>query len=371
MTSKERLNKILSPDLPDRVPISTYELVGYNSLSFENKEPSYKRLMKVIRQQTDCICMWNPSSNEVFASSSFNPDMEVETKRLGTSTVTKKRLHTAKGDLTFTSRKDDHIHTVWTIEPWCKNIEDVEKALSVPYQPLDYDASDYERIKNEVGDNGIIMTSLADPLWLAASLMEFGDYTIWAMTETEHFGCAVEVMHARNMENLKKMLEVNVVDLYRICGPEYATPPFLPPQFFERLVTPYVSRMVELIHTKGGKVRLHCHGKINEVLDLIVATGADALDPCEGPPDGDITLAEVKKKVGDKVCLFGNIQLKALEHASAEEIKRIVRECMEAARPGGGYCIMPTAGPINVPLAKKTEENYLTFINTARELGAY
>lgn len=38
MTSKERLNLVLSGKIPDRVPISTYELCGFNSQSFENME---------------------------------------------------------------------------------------------------------------------------------------------------------------------------------------------------------------------------------------------------------------------------------------------------------------------------------------------
>jgi hypothetical protein len=32
---------------------------------------------------------------------------------------------------------------------------------------------------------------------------------------------------------------------------------------------------------------------------------------------------------------------------------------------------MPTAAPINIPLAQQTEENYLRFIATAVACGAY
>ncbi len=371
MNSKERLKKVLSLEIPDRVPISTYELVGYNSRAFENNEPSYKRLMDIIRQKTDCICMWNPSSNEVFWESSDNIDMEEKTERNPASLRIKKRIHTPKGDITSIVRQDDNIHTIWTMEHWCKNIDDVEKVLSMPYKPLDYDISDYERIKSEIADDGIIMSSVSDPLCLAASLMEFGDYTVWAMTETEHFGRTVEIMHERNMENLKRMLDINMVDLYRIYGPEYATPPYLPPYFFERFVVPYVTEMVNLIHTKGAKVRFHCHGRIRAVIDMIAETGADAIDPCEGSPDGDITLVEVKEKIGNKMAIFGNIQLKVLEYAHAEEIKKIVMECMDSAKEGGCYCIMPTAAPINVPLSKTTEENYIQFIDSALTYGIY
>ncbi len=371
MNSRARLLAVLDGARTDRVPVSTYELVGYNSHAWENQTPSYAHLMDAIRVQTDCICMWNPGSNEVLAASAYPVPFEVETWREGNTTVTRTTVHTSQGDLTAMDKVFDGVHTVWHVEHLCKTLEEVDTILALPYVPVDYDVSDYTRIKKEVGDRGILMASLADPLLLAADLMEFGAYTVWAMTETEHFARAVATMYKRVMENLRHMLASNVVDLYRICGPEYATPPYLPPRLFKRFVVPYVTDMVTLIHDYGAKVRFHCHGKIGQVLDMIMTTGADGLDPCEGPPDGDIPLAKVKQRVGQHMSLFGNIQLKDLEHATPDEIETIVIRCMEAAKAGGRYVIMPTAAPINVPLAQKTEVNYLRFIEAALIYGEY
>ncbi len=136
-------------------------------------------------------------------------------------------------------------------------------------------------------------------------------------------------------------------------------------------MVPYVKEMVDVVHAAGGKVRLHCHGKVRQVLEMIVETGADALDPCEPPPDGDITLAELKRRAGDQLCLFGNLELKLLEHAAADDVAAAIKQCMDSAKAGGGYVIMPTAAPINIPLAKKTEENYIRFIEAALEYGRY
>ena len=57
MTSRERLLAVLRGEIPDRVPISTYELNGYGTGNFENNQPSYKPLMDFIRQHTDCLYM--------------------------------------------------------------------------------------------------------------------------------------------------------------------------------------------------------------------------------------------------------------------------------------------------------------------------
>lgn len=371
MNSRERLLRVLERKPVDRVPISTYELCGYNSLAFENNEPSYKRLMDFIREYTDCVCMWNPASNQNLALSSYPVEVTRDRYRKDNYLVIREVFHTPKGDLSRTIQIFDNVHTQWTTEHLCKDIDDVDAYLSVPYEKVTYDYSDYERIKSEVGQRGIIMASVADPVCTAMELMEFGQATVWALTETDHFKKALEEIHYRTMTNLESMLRSGVVDLYRIVGPEYMTPPYLPPVYFQRFVYPYVKEMTQLIQSYGGKVRIHSHGRIEKVLDMIGETGADAIDPCEGPPDGDITLAEVKKRIGSKMCIFGNIQLKLLENGTRDEVYQQVKECMEAAKDGGGYVIMPTASPINVPLSPKTEENYITFIEAALELGKY
>ena len=371
MTSRERLLTALACEVPDRVPVSTYELAGYNSKAWENNDPSYARLMQAIREKADCVSMWNPGSNAVFMESSYPVPIDTQQSHENTVTFTRRTIHTPKGDLHQAGREIDGIYTTWQTEHLCKSIEDVDKTLSVPYEPVEYDASDYDRIKREVGDNGIIMASLSDPLGIAAALMEFGSFTIWAMTETGHFARTVAMLHERVMENLRRMLAVNVVDLYRICGPEYATPPYLPPVLFRKVVVPYVAEMVDLLRSKGGRVRFHCHGRIRDVLDMIFETGADSMDPCEAPPTGDIALAHVKKRIGKRMCIFGNIHPVVLEHGTVDDVRQTVKDCMEAAKEGGGYTIMPTAAPINTPLPKNVEANYLQYLDAALEFGGY
>jgi len=372
MTGRERLLSAISLKPTDRVPISTYELVGYNSYAFENNTSSYKRLMDTIREKTDCVCMWNPNSNFVAAYSSYPVKIDHNQKRGENYTDTFLTLHTPKGELTSAYRVYDNVHTTWVFEKWCKSLEDVEKYMSIPFEPLSFDDSDYARIKGEVGDNGIIMASLGDVFeHCMLTMMDFGEAMVWAITETAHFAKTMEKIHHRIMINLENMLKNRTVDLYRICGIEVMTPPYLPPSLFNRFVTPYIKDMTQLIQSYGGRVRIHCHGKISQVLDSILACGAEAMDPCEGPPDGDITLGELKKRTQGQICLFGNLQLKLLEHATPAEVRETVIRCMEAAKEGGGYVIMPTAAPINISLSPQTEENYHVFIETALEYGKY
>ena len=68
MNSRERLLKCIRHEPIDRVPISTYELVGWNNDAWENKEPSYRKLMNAIREYTDCVYMTDPGFKEITSS---------------------------------------------------------------------------------------------------------------------------------------------------------------------------------------------------------------------------------------------------------------------------------------------------------------
>ncbi|MBN1443431.1 MAG: hypothetical protein JXA90_12040 [Planctomycetes bacterium] len=378
-TGRRRLLAALACKPTDRVPINTYELAGRDSRDWYNLQPSYRSLMETIRLHTDCITNWNPQttgdsylSTERFLCSDHPVEIDAHVEDRGARTRTTCIVHTPAGDLQSVTESDARVHTTWVVEHFCKSLEDVDRALSVPYEPPVYDASDHPRVLAELGDHGIVMASLADPAYVAADLMSFEDFLVWAHRETEHFARVVEIVAERVMENLRRQLERCTVDLYRICGPEYMTPPYLPPEMFRRFMVPHVRRMTEIIHEAGSKVRLHCHGKIARVLDLFFETGCDATDPCEPPPDGDIELDEVKRRCGPRgVSVWGNVELKLLERGTPNEVRAEVLRVLRQAKEGGGFVLMPTASPIHLPLSSRIEENYRAFIETGLEFGDY
>ena len=228
MNSRERLLCAIDRKIPDRVPVSTYELVGYNSRAFENNDPSYARLMQVIREKTDCLCMWEPGSDAILPKSDHVGDFlettshpaELDVRRNVTDQFveTFSTLHTPQGPLKRATKVFNNVHTVWKTEHWCKGPDDVDRILAIPYRPVTYDFSDLPRIQGEVGDRGLIMTSVFDALGWCVELMELSRSLLWAMTETDHFARCVEIVHERVMENLRRMLDQQVVDFYRFAG---------------------------------------------------------------------------------------------------------------------------------------------------------
>ncbi|HPA48078.1 MAG TPA: uroporphyrinogen decarboxylase family protein [bacterium] len=366
MTSRKRLTGLLNRESIDRVPISSYEINPWDRENWYARQPSYARLCEHIRSHADCLWMVGaPGFNNAEC-----PETVTEW-RDGKSLYTKRIIRTPKGDLQTVTRVDDDLHTIWMVEHPFKSIEDVDRYLSVPWEFGGCDMSGIERAKREIGDNGILLCDISDPICTPPDLFEFGNFLVAVFEHRKKLRELMDFLQERILTELEYQLQHGAGPFWRMYGPEYATPPYLPPELFKELVVDYDRPIIDLIHRYGGKVRLHCHGRISEVLDYFVEMGADATDPIEPPPQGDIELAEVKRRVGDKMILFGSMELCWLEYCTPQQIDEHVRVMMESAKEGGGYAILPTAAPINIPLKPETERNYIQMIDSALKYGQY
>ena len=366
LSSRERLLRLLNWEPIDRVPISAYEINPWNKQDWYSLQPSYSTLCDYIRAHTDCLWMVSaPARNKAEWPETITRWRE------GKSEFTRRVTHTPKGDLQWVSRVDDDLYTRWALEYPFKEIGDVDRFLSLPWEFDGCDMSEIERAQREIGDNGILLCDIDDPICMPPDLFEFGNFLVAIMEYRSKVRQLMDVLLERILTALEYQLQHGAGPLWRLVGPEYATPPYLPPEIFRELVLEYDRPIVDLIHRYGGKVRLHCHGRVSQVLDMFVELGVDGTDPLEPQPQGDIELAEAKLRVGDQLILFGNMELAWLENCTPEEIDRHVRGMMDSAKEGGGYVLLPTAAPISAPLKPQTERNYIQMIDSALKHGRY
>ena len=387
ITSRSRLLAALRCRAIDRVPISCYGLVGWDLESWYYKQPSYAKLLKLVRESTDCffltslpqLSFGNPADAVIGAADEMGSELYTVKKwRENNSEFTRKTIRTPKGDITSLYRKDDDIFTVWALEYPFKGIEDIDKFLSVNWTLDNLDMSKFSASQKKLGHNGLLMPTLSDPICIVAELFEMGNFLVNAITETARIKHFLDAIHEMNMAYLKKIFSegkkagVNWSEVvFRVCGPEYATPPYLAPEGFASLVTPYLIEISDLIHQHGAWVRVHSHGKISQVLSEIMKCNPDTIDPLEASPDGDIELKEAERLIGNNCCLCGNLQMKLLEMGEPDEVRKTIIQCMNDAKSGGGFVLMPTDAPISSKLSPRVEENYRVFIETALEYGQY
>jgi len=140
--------------------------------------------------------------------------------------------------------------------------------------------------------------------------------------------------------------------------------PMMSPKYFNKYLLPRYQEVSEAIHDWGGKYILHTDGDITSQLDFIVESGFDGLQ-CLEPPWVDPYL--VKKKVGDKLCLSGNIDTKhILVDATKQEVEQAVANAINAMGKGGGFMISPANFHPNI-----TVDRLKWMIEAANKLGVY
>jgi uroporphyrinogen decarboxylase len=153
-----------------------------------------------------------------------------------------------------------------------------------------------------------------------------------------------------------------------ILGDDYAANngPLFSPAIFRDLVKPRLAKMVAMIHDEGAMVIKHSDGNIYPILEDIVETGPDGINPVE--PVAGMDLKTVKRLVGDRVCITGNIDCAhLLPHGTPEEVRDSVRQAIGDAGEGGGY-IVTSSNSIH---SSCRPENLVAMVKAVHEFGAY
>lgn len=141
----------------------------------------------------------------------------------------------------------------------------------------------------------------------------------------------------------------------------YRSGPLVSPAAFRKFLLPAFQRHAEAITIPWI---FHSDGNIMSIIDDILSLGPTAIHPIEpGPMD----LAEVKEKLGKKVCLIGNVSVDRLSQGTPEEIDEIVKNCIKTAGPGGGYMVTSSN---SVPRYAKAE-NVVAMANAVKKYGDY
>ncbi|MHB8897937.1 MAG: uroporphyrinogen decarboxylase family protein, partial [Thermoguttaceae bacterium] len=110
-----------------------------------------------------------------------------------------------------------------------------------------------------------------------------------------------------------------------------------PATYFERLA-PGFKAAIGGYKDLGYLVIKHCDGNVDTVLDFWIEAGIDCLDPID--PAGGYTIAGMKSRIGDRVCLKGNVDCTgALCSGTPEEVAEEVRQCIAGGAAGGGLIL--------------------------------
>jgi uroporphyrinogen-III decarboxylase len=225
-----------------------------------------------------------------------------------------------------------------------------------------------------VGDRGVLCFSVGDALGHVVGLFDFEEFVIRCHDDDGPVRALLAKAQALVLRAIHAIGAVVQNAAFRLWGPEYAGAPLMDPSvYFRRYVVEQDRQATAAIHATNNFSVIHCHGRLHDLLDMIGAIGADALEPIETLPlaTADVTLADVKRKLGRRMCLMGAVQALTLETGTSEQVRQQVREAIEAAGEGGGFVLLPTAAPFMVPLDARCLANCEAMYRAAHEFGGY
>ncbi|MBM3190133.1 MAG: hypothetical protein FJZ90_15605, partial [Chloroflexi bacterium] len=153
--------------------------------------------------------------------------------------------------------------------------------------------------------------------------------------------------------------------------------PFLRPAMFAEVVTPYLTQLIAGMRAMGFYVIKHTDGDIMPILDDLVSANPHALHSID--PQANVDIAEVKRLVGDRVALIGNVNCGLLSSGTDEQVIASARYALRHGMPGGGY-VFSTSNCIytGMPLERyelmldvwRREGNYLPRVTALRQTDA-
>ncbi len=227
----------------------------------------------------------------------------------------------------------------------------------------------FDRIEQAVdrfkGDKAIGV-HLNDILSLPRYLMGMEDMLLAFALDPELVRAVVGLSADINLEMATEVAKLDVDFVW--TGDDYAgnNGPLMSPAQFRELLYPDLCRVIGGFKDLGLPVIKHTDGNLWSIIDMIIDSGIDCLDPID--PLAGMDLGEVKARYGDRVALKGNVDCaQLLSFGTTDEVVVATKEALRKGAPGGGF-ILSSSNSIHSAVKP---ENYLALMRTLEEHGRY
>lgn len=356
MNSRERLLTAFQGGVPDRAPVATWlslkflnQITGQAPRQFLDRfvDDPVESIIKIqegfgfdpifvsFSELEDEVVDW-PARFFRWAPEAFeNWQIDVEViERDSDSETVRRTVTTPKGQLTSMYRQERY--QKWTMEHLIKEEQDLE-LLEYRPDPKYLDVSPLAKVVRAVGDRGLVLHNFPGIWYEACTLRGLVAVATDVYERPEWLRQYLDVLADYLIRLLNRVLESGVPvilldESWIGAGLSGAT--------FNEYILSYDQRLVKTAHQAGALVDYHNCGRNDAVLEPMADTGADVLEPLTPPSlNGEVSLAEAKQRVGDRVALYGGFNERVLMSNDPEDVRAEVRRCIDEAAGGGGYAI--------------------------------
>jgi len=375
MTSCERLLTAIRHEEPDMVPNSP----RIHAYLAEYYRGTQKGLLDAAKEfDFDPIVVTGPGLSNYISSpyGSYkeleNVSVELNEEKVDDCTKIYRSIKTPAGTLTdgfliapgfreYGISPNPHRFEYAVKEP-----ADVEKIRYLLPDATQANMKHYAGLVQNVGERGLVEVRptigadhhLVDSLGQANAMVAYYE-------DKEMLTELLKLFHSHNQAVMKVCLEAGaevIFDSWYNCSMSAGWSP----QIYKEIFLPLINENVELTHSYGALYHFYDDGKCMAIIEWLRDCGIDIISTLPPPPIGDVDLAVVKRKIGDTVCLKGNIDLiYVLLKGTPELVREKVKEAIRVAAHDGGF-ILSTSDSIRdgTPL-----ENVRAYFEAARDYG--
>lgn len=347
MTPRERLEAALRGEPVDFVPFAVYE----NHLPRGAVER---------RLRDEGLCVVVRAGNVYRTSTPGVTHRAIDFVRDGVA-LQRTWIQTPAGTLTRVTRPAPG--TVWTLEHLFKSPADYPalRAL-VDAEVYTADESGLQAMRRLWGDDGHCRASIGySPL--QQIIYRFMGPEAFSIEWHERRDQVLDLIDrlAAKWRALLPIVAASSAEVVNVCG--NPSPQVLGRERFAEHLLPYLEQACALLRPAGKLVGSHLDAGNALWADLIAGSSLDYVEAFTPPPDGDLSVAEARRRWPGKV-LWVNFP-GSLHHAPAERIAAATRELLEQAGDRRGFILGITE---TVP-PDRWAESYATILATSRAAG--
>jgi uroporphyrinogen decarboxylase len=236
------------------------------------------------------------------------------------------------------TERERFLHRVDMAETYIKTAERFEhSAIFLHPNPNTIDELTWlvQLIQERVGSRYFLMVH-GDATYSIPDGERMVDFAFRLKDEPQAVRAEAARMVERALCRAERIAKIGGIDGFALCADYcFNTGPFLSPNQFSEFVTPYLARLIEGYRDRGFYTIKHTDGNIMPILDQLIDAHPHALHSLD--PQAGIDIATVKRGVGDRVCLIGNVNCGMLDTGTDEEVVESARYALRHGMPNGGY----------------------------------
>ena len=192
--------------------------------------------------------------------------------------------------------------------------------------------------------------------------MPMMDFAVALSENIQLINTMMDIFIEWNLVVLEKLQTLGLDFITTYNDMAYKEGPLVSPQVFREVFLPKMKIVADAIKLPWA---FHSDGNLTIVMEDLLTLGMNCVNPFEPPV---MNLKVAKEKWGDRICLWGNIDLvQTLPYGTVEDVEAEVKQRIREAAPGGGY-ICATANSVT---GWCKIENIFAMTNAVKKFGQY